>query len=121
MKGSILWVPYLRKFVVVIEADGRKAYVYQIYPVETSVSEPLSKSSKGLSEALKVASKALPDPTLPSRAFKMSLLLEGFYLEQIHGVPIVSLYYRPKRIHNLRSDIISELSNVQLEKSVQRI
>ena len=100
LKGSILWVPYLKKIIVVIEAHGRKAYVYQIYPVPTAASS-LS--------------------MIPLRTFKMSLLLEGFYLEQIHGVPIVSQYYRPKIIHNLRSNSISELSNVQLQKNVQRI
>ena len=174
LKGSILWVPYLKKIVVVIEAHGSKAYVYQIYPVPIAASSPMEASmifstasipaSKPDSEThSKEASKpdssehtsssneqstlstqstqstqltqltilkpskpsgaldspALHDPT--SRTFKMSLLLEGFYLEQIHGVPIVCQYYRTKRIFDLRCGVISESGNKKLENAVTRI
>lgn len=76
LQGAILWVPYLKKIVVVLKAYGCKAYVLQIYP-------PLQPHGV--------------------QCFKMSMLLSGFFLEQIHGKSIVDHYHSPKILHTRNS------------------
>ena len=70
VKGAIMWIPYLEKIVVVIWANELKAFVQQVYPRTAKINQ-----------------------------FKISMLLEGFYLEQIWGPMIVKEFYSEKRIH----------------------
>jgi hypothetical protein len=68
LKGGILWIPYLQKIVLILKARGTKAYVEVLYP---KVQEP--------------------------ECFVLSMLLEGFYLQQIHGKPLVNQFFKTKK------------------------
>jgi hypothetical protein len=69
LKGGIVWIPYLQKVVLILKARGTKAYVEVLYPKEQ---EP--------------------------QCFVLSMLLQGFYLQQIHGRPLVNQFFKAKNI-----------------------
>jgi hypothetical protein len=89
LKGAIMWVPHLKKIVVVVRACGAKGIVQQIYPSEEGDKEPLR--------------------------FEMSMLLDGFFLQQIHGTALVTKYYSDKALEpnlpNLASTVIPLTDN----------
>jgi hypothetical protein len=90
LKGGIIWIPYLQKVVLILKARGTKAYVEVLYPIV-----------KG------------------EKCFVLSMLLQGFYLEQIHGKALVHQYFTEKSItkNGFIVPLVDDSNNIKMNSA----